>query len=171
MPPRGPILVAFDGSPASEHAIREAGALLGPRPAVVVVVWQQGIAWDLLDLPTATVGLPPAPLDISVALQTDQELYEGAQRLARKGAGLARAAGFDAQGLAVADDPDIPVPETLLRVARERDAAAIVAGSHGHSVVSEALLGSTTRGLLRRAEVPVIIVRRVGRDGDGTSGG
>jgi nucleotide-binding universal stress UspA family protein len=155
----GPIVVGYDGSPAAERAIREAGMLLGRRPALVVVVWKQGIAWDLLDLPTATVGLPPAPLDIGSALETDRALYENAQRLARKGAGLARDAGMDAEGLAVADEPDIPIPDTLVRVARERDAAAMVLGAHGHSPVGEVLLGSTTRAVLRRAEAPVLVVR------------
>jgi nucleotide-binding universal stress UspA family protein len=158
----GPILIAYDGSDASDHAIGEAAELLGRRPALVVVVWKQGIAWELLELPTATMGLPPAPLDISAALDADQALYEGAQRLARKGAGLAGEAGFDATGLAIADDPDVPIAETLLRVAGERDAAAIVMGTHGHGPISEVLLGSTTRGVLKRADIPVLVVRHAG---------
>jgi nucleotide-binding universal stress UspA family protein len=158
----GPILIAFDGSAAAARAIREAAEVLRPRRALVVTVWKSGIAWELMELPTATIGLPPSPLDISAALETDEALYEGAQRVARKGAGLAKDAGFDAEGLAVADDPETPVADTLLRVARERDAAAIVLGTHGHGPVGEVLLGSTTRGVLRRADLPVIAVRHAG---------
>jgi nucleotide-binding universal stress UspA family protein len=160
VPGSGPIVIAYDGSDASEHAVREAGALLRGRPALVVVVWKQGIGFELLTLPTSTVGLPPAALDISAALEADRQLYERAQTLAQQGAGLARDVGFEAEGLAVADDPEVPVPETIVRVARERDAAAIVAGTHGHGPVGEVLLGSVTRGILRRAEVPVVVVRR-----------
>jgi nucleotide-binding universal stress UspA family protein len=154
----GPILIAFDGSDAAEHAMREAAGLLARNSALVVVVWKQGIAWELMELPTATVGLPPASIDVATALETDEKLYEGAQRLARKGAALARDAGFEAEGLAVADDLDVPVAETLLRVARERDAAALAMGTHGHGAIGE-LLGSTTRGVLKHADLPVVVVR------------
>ena len=40
----GPIIIGYDGSPVADHAIREAAALLGPRPALVVVVWESGAA-------------------------------------------------------------------------------------------------------------------------------
>jgi nucleotide-binding universal stress UspA family protein len=156
----GPILIAYDGSDAADHAVREAGALLARRQALVLVVWKQGIGFELLTLPTSTVGLPPAALDISAALEADRALYERAQRLAQQGAGLARDAGFEAEGLAIADDPEVSVAETILRVARERDAAAIVAGTHGHGPVEEVLVGSVTRGIVRRAELPVLVVRR-----------
>jgi hypothetical protein len=33
-----PIVIGYDGSPASDHAVREAGALLDGREALVVVV-------------------------------------------------------------------------------------------------------------------------------------
>jgi nucleotide-binding universal stress UspA family protein len=35
-------------------------------------------------------------------------------------------------------------------------------GTHGHGPVGAVLLGSATRGILRRAEVPVVVVRRGG---------
>jgi hypothetical protein len=49
----GPIVIGYDGSVAAEHAVREAGELLGGRPALVVVVWNQGLGFELLELPTA----------------------------------------------------------------------------------------------------------------------
>ena len=42
-----PIVICFDGTPASEHALREAAGLLAPGPAVVVFVWEAGRAFDL----------------------------------------------------------------------------------------------------------------------------
>jgi hypothetical protein len=42
--------------------------LLGERPAIVVVVWKVGLAFELIELPASSIGLPPAPLDILTAL-------------------------------------------------------------------------------------------------------
>jgi len=39
MPRSGPVLIAYDGTPAAEHAIREGGPLLAGRKALVLVVW------------------------------------------------------------------------------------------------------------------------------------
>src|SRR4051794_20568266 len=115
----GPIVIGYDGSPAAAHAIRESGELLTGRPALVVVVWKQSLGFELLELPAATIGLPPAQIDVRTALEIDEAMQERAQRLAQKGAGLARDAGFDAEGLAVADDVEVPVSETIGKVAGE----------------------------------------------------
>jgi nucleotide-binding universal stress UspA family protein len=150
-----PILIGYDGTPTSEHAIREAADLLSGRPALVVVVWKAGLAFELIELPTSSVGLPPAPLDLRAALETDRALYEGAQRSAQHAAALARSLGLEADALVVAEDPEFTVAETLLRIAGERDARAIVVGAHPHG----GLLGSTTRAVVREARTPVIVVR------------
>jgi nucleotide-binding universal stress UspA family protein len=150
-----PILIGYDGTPTSEHAIREAADLLSGRRALVVVVWKAGLGFELIELPTSSVGLPPAPLDLRAALETDRALYEGAQRAAQHAAGLARSLGLEADALVVAEDPEITVAETLLRIAGERDARAIVVGAHPHG----GLLGSTTRAVVREARTPVIVVR------------
>lgn len=156
----GPVVIAFDGSPSSEEAVRRSGELLPGRPAVVLVVWKQGIGFELLELPAATLGLPPAPIDIRTALEIDQAQQERAQQLAQRGAELARQAGFDADGVAVADDPDIPVSETIVAVARERHAQAVVVGAHGHGKIGEVFLGSTSRDVIRHTPCPAIVVRR-----------
>jgi nucleotide-binding universal stress UspA family protein len=154
-----PILIAYDGTPSSDHAVREAGRLLRGRRALVVVVYKQGIGFELMELPTATVGLPPAPLDVRTALELDEELTERSQRLAQQGAELARDAGFEPEALAVADDVDASVAETIVGLAADRSADAIVMGAHGHGRLSEAVLGSTTRDVIRRAPCPVVVAR------------
>jgi nucleotide-binding universal stress UspA family protein len=156
----GPIVIGFDGSDAAERAVREAGPLLAGRPALVVVVWKSGLGFELMTLPTTTIGLPPTAIDVNAALETDRALYERAERLAAKGAGQARDAGFDAEGLVIADDPDVPVADTLTRTAHQRDAAALVVGSHGHGPIASVFVGSTTQGVLRSATVPVVVVRQ-----------
>jgi nucleotide-binding universal stress UspA family protein len=154
----GPILIGYDGTRTSEHALREAAGLLCGGPVLVVVVWKAGLAFELIELPASSIGLPPAPLDIRAALETDRVLYEGAQGAAQRAAALARSLGLEAEGLVVAEDPDVTVAETLLRLARERDAQAIVVGAHPHG----GLLASTTRSVVRDARCPVLVVRAPG---------
>jgi hypothetical protein len=86
--------------------------LLAERRALVLVVWKAGLGFELLEIPSV-VGLPPAPIDIRTALDIDQAMYEQAQRLAEKGARIAREAGFDAVPLLVAEDAEVPISETV----------------------------------------------------------
>jgi hypothetical protein len=54
------VIIGFDGTPISEHAVHEAAALLAPRKALVVVVWEAGRAFELADIPSPVVGMPGA---------------------------------------------------------------------------------------------------------------
>jgi nucleotide-binding universal stress UspA family protein len=157
----GPVVIGYDGSAASDRAVHEAADLLSERKALVVVVYKAGVAFEALELPTVT-GLPPAPVDIRTALEVDEAIYERAQRLAQHGAGLAREAGFDAEGIVVAEEFDVSIAATIVRVARERDAQAVVVGAHHRGRLDELLLGSTSRGVVRNAPCPVLVVRAEG---------
>jgi nucleotide-binding universal stress UspA family protein len=152
----GPIVIAFDGTPDAEQALRETAVLLRERRALVVVVWKQGLAFELMELPAVT-GLPPAPVDVRTALEIDASLYENAQRLARQGAELAGELGLAAEGLAVAEDPDVSVAETIVRVARERDSQAIAVAPHNHGRRGPLVLGSVSRDVVRHAPCPVVM--------------
>ena len=50
----GPVIIGFDGQPASELALREAAAPFAPRPAVVVIVWEAGRAFEAATIPEIT---------------------------------------------------------------------------------------------------------------------
>lgn len=50
-----------------------------------------------------------------------------------------------------------PVVEELVRVAQERGAGVILAGTHGHRTVEDVLLGSTVQQLVREADRPVLL--------------
>jgi nucleotide-binding universal stress UspA family protein len=151
--PSTPIVIGFDGSPASQKAVREAAALLPSHPALVVVVWEEGAAYEM-GLTSDVTGYAPAPVDIRTSEEIDEAMYEGAKRTAHQGAAMAREAGFEAEGLAVA--------ETLVRVAEEREAGAIVIGMPGRSRLGDRLLGSASHGVLHRAHCPVVVVRDEG---------
>jgi nucleotide-binding universal stress UspA family protein len=153
----GPVLIAFDGSPTALRALREAAELFAPRAGLVVVVWEAGAAYDFATIPSASLELPPAQLDLRRAAELDQALYADAERLARHGAAVARSLGMPADALAVADE--LTVSETLVRIADDVDAAAIVVGRHDHSALHDVLVGSTAKGLLRQAPCPVLVVR------------
>jgi nucleotide-binding universal stress UspA family protein len=152
-----PVIIGFDGTPASERALREAAALLAPRPAIVVVVWEAGRAFELATLPIRGFEPPPTVVDIRVGFELDQAMYEAAQRTAQHGEALARDAGLDARSMVVADE--VTVADTLIRLAREFDSPAIVVGAHGHRALAELLLGSTSQDVIRRAHCPVMVVR------------
>ena len=145
------MVFGYDGSSASERALRLSAPVLAPKRALVVTVWEPAVGYEFL-LP----GIAPAPIDIRAALLADEPLYEGAQRLAEHGAAQARQLGLDAEGLAVADV--LTVASTLVRLARERDAPAIVVGTRGRNALREVLVGSTAREVIRRAPCPVTIV-------------
>jgi nucleotide-binding universal stress UspA family protein len=160
----GPVLIAFDGSPAALRALEEAAELLAPRPGLVVVVWEAGTAYDFATLPSAGLELPPAQLDLRAAAELDQALYSDAEQLARHGAAIARSLGMPAEAMAVADE--LTVADTIVRVARDVDAAAVVVGRHDHGTLHNVLMGSTARGVLKHAACPVLVVRH----GDKESG-
>jgi nucleotide-binding universal stress UspA family protein len=161
--PTGPVVVAFDGSPAALRALQEAAELLAPRPGLVVVVWEAGVAYDFASIPSASLDLPPAQFDLRPAAELDEALAADAREMARRGAAVATSLGMPADGLAVADA--MTVGDTLVRLAGEVDAAAVVVGRHGHSALRDVLLGSTANHVIRNAPCPVVVGRQAGKDG------
>ena len=160
----GPVIVGFDGTQASVEAVREAGTLLGPRAALVVVVWEAGRNFEVATLPEQALDAP-ATLDIGGAFAGEEAAYEDAQRLAEHGAALAREAGLQADALAVADDQT--VAGTLIRLAHERDAPAVVVGGHHHHGLGKLVHERTLDTLVHEAPCPVVVyggARRPGSD-------
>jgi nucleotide-binding universal stress UspA family protein len=153
--PGAPVVLAYDGSAAARQAVTEAAELLGSRPMLVVTVWEAGLAYAMP--PTPPDGLTITPMvEPAVAREVDREVHGQAEQLARDGAELARSLGVDAEPLAVPDEGN--VPQTILRLARERRAATIVVGSRGLTGLRARLEGSTSKGLLNHAECPILVV-------------
>jgi nucleotide-binding universal stress UspA family protein len=105
----GPVLLCDDGSEGAAQAVRDAGALLGPRPALALHVWQSAAASPLA---AAGGGLAGFPTDV------DERLAAAAQDQASAAAERARAAGFDATPLAV--EAVGPVWQAILDLAQQR---------------------------------------------------
>lgn len=153
----GPVIIGYDGSPTAERALADAAAVLRPGPALVVVVWEAGRAFEAAEWEAITLDLAAPTVDLRTAFELDQAVRAAAERTAQQGAAHARSLGLAAESLVVADE--VSVAETLVRVAREQDAPALVIGARHHSALSEVLLGSTEREVLRDAPCPVFVVR------------
>ncbi len=153
----GPILIAYDGSPPARAAVSEAGRLFAPAAAIVLTVWEPGLA-EMMIVPDATgMGSTMLPFDPSVTQEVEQASEAHAQSVAAEGAALAREAGLDARPLAVEDlaDPS----DAIVEAAKQHDARAIVTGSRGLGGLKSKLLGSTSKAVLHRAACPVVVVR------------
>jgi nucleotide-binding universal stress UspA family protein len=147
----GIALIGYDGSEDSANAIRHAGVLLGPRPAVVVHVWES-FAGALLH--TDVDGLVGTMRE--AAAELDEEDRRDAERAAAEGTELAREAGFDPEPRALQGRPK--AWPALLGEADSLDAAVVVIGSRGQGAVKSALFGSVSSGLLHHARRPVLVV-------------
>ncbi len=54
-----------------------------------------------------------------------------------------------------------PTTEKILKEAAQLEADWIVVGSHGHSALYHAVMGSVTEGILRKASCAVVVIPRI----------
>ena len=142
----GPIVFAYDGSPAARAAIALAGRhLRTDRDAIVLTVYQ--LLESVPFFGEAGIVLPTG---------ADEQIKAGTERLAEEGAGLAHDAGFDAA--AVTAQASDATWETIVAEARGHDASQIVMGTHGRTGAKSALLGSVATAVMHHAGVPVTVV-------------
>ena len=154
-----PILVGYDGSDTARRAIHEAAELFGSRRALVVAVWEPGLAYEgamTTDPTTDPVGLGAELVDPAAAREVDNASQARADRVAEDGAALAKSLGLQAEALAVADEGN--VADAIVELARNRGVAAIVVGSRGLSGLRARLEGSTSNAVAKHAPCPVLLV-------------
>ncbi|MFC7228203.1 universal stress protein [Salinirubellus salinus] len=140
----GDVLVATDGSEAAEAAV-EHGIDLATRTGARVH------AVSLVDLGRLGTGAEDAPV-----LEWRNFLEAEAERATEAVVERAEAAGVEAVA-AVREDSPVP---GLLAYADEAGVDLLVVGTHGRRGVTDAVLGSTAERILRRAERPVLTVRK-----------
>lgn len=136
--PAHPVLYATDFSPASERALPAARALAA-----------------LYGAPLEAVSVLDELAEVSVGSAADGGGRRGAaapfsEADLRAFAGEAELAATHL----VHGDP----ADAIVRLADERDAGAVVMGTHGRSGVSHALFGSVTAAALRRLRCPLLAV-------------
>ncbi len=153
----GPVVIAYDGSPAARKAVVDAASILGSCQVLVVTVWEEGLAYAVPPNSIGTDGMTMAPMvDPGVAQEVDRGLHQQAEQVSDEGAALATSLGLNAQPLALPDEGN--VARTILKLVREREAIAIVVGSRGLSGLRARLEGSTSKALVKHASCPVIVV-------------
>jgi nucleotide-binding universal stress UspA family protein len=106
--------------------------------------------------------------DLYMVQETAEEVFERAvaesekqirERLERL---CAKETSNDPQGLervASITVAKLPPKQAILEEAEKRQVDLIVMGSHRHSVLADAMLGTTTLKVLHQATIPVLVVR------------
>lgn len=151
-----PLVIAYDGSEVAKAAVRQAAELFPGRRAVLVTVWEPGLA--LVSVGSADIlGTTAIPSDPETVEAVDRSQREHATSVAGEGAELARSLGLAAEPHAVVDDVD--VADTVLDLARDLGAGAVVVGSHGISGLRKRLLGGVSRKLVAHSRLPVLVIR------------
>ena len=139
------IVVGYDGSEESRHAVAVAAARAGPEGTVIPVhVTVAASSW----------------LGASYYEPVVEEVYTTAE---------ARLAEIDEIDTGTANvEPELiegDPAEALIRIAESRGATEIVVGSRGRGRF-RSILGSVSHELLERADRPVVIVPKGAVDGD-----
>jgi nucleotide-binding universal stress UspA family protein len=140
-----PILICYDGTDEARHAIDSAAALLGPRRAIVL---------DVAPILTMSESLAMSSSVVPGAAFMDMN-EDDAKARAAEGTAIARRAGFHAEPRT---DMSEPTWETIVDVADDLDAAAIVMGTRALTGAHDLFEGSVSHDVIRHAGRPVVVV-------------
>jgi nucleotide-binding universal stress UspA family protein len=150
--PEQPLLICYDESKQSEHAVSEAARLFPGARAVLLHVWRPLEATAAYRYSAA--GLTGALSD--ELRELDAAGQETAVQIAERGAQLARDSGLVAEARAVQLEHD--TPPLVRAIAAEVDARVVVLGSRRLGAVRAAGLGSFSHGVLHDSERPVLVI-------------
>ena len=148
----GTAVFAYDGSEDAKLAVAAGRDVLAVDRAIILHV--------RVIPPPPIIGADPAG---NQSTPSDQSTPQQADRIASDGVDVATRAGFEAEPVVKTADSTTGVWKTILDVADERGASAIVAGHRGLSRFKSAVLGSVSNGLVNHARVPVLVVPRTRR--------
>lgn len=148
------ILAAYDGSADAQAAIDHAARLMPGAETTVLTVWEP------FEVALRGAGYMGLGMGLGAAYPDNGEIdaanEEAARARATDGAERATAAGLNAEPrIAVREDG---IAGTILAVADELDADAIVLGTRGLAGIRSMLLGSVSHALLQHSDRSVIVV-------------
>jgi len=134
------ILVAYDASPHSEHALEVALSMAEDRKAKVCIL---------------SVIVPPEPAASRAELNA--VLYDMRERYERSLASIRERAGQ--KGIELETEIAVGHPaEQIIHRAETLQASLIVMGKRSHTILHRWMLGSNTERVLKYAHCPVMIV-------------
>lgn len=122
--------------------------------------WLTGIVWGVMrTLIIITQGESGAliGLIVMIAMMGGWEAYwrsEDEHRRVRAHADKLREEGAEASALLIQG----PIIETVLSEAKCFEADLLIVGSHGFGALYDLLVGSSSRGILRDTDIPVLVV-------------
>ncbi len=137
------IVVAADGSPASDRGLEQVADLASRLGARVVVVFVRHLPATTLMAPSMTTAPSTEALD-------DQE-----SEVRRDVTRLLGGSGVDWELVVRAGSPG----DEIVQVADETGADLVVVGSNRHSSLHNLLLGSTAGYLATHSKAPVLVMR------------
>ena len=142
------ILLATDGSAASDHAATLAISLARTHGATVTALY-------VVD-PYPYLGIGEAnPMGFNAYMASARE--HGAQAHARVAALCAESGAPVALETRLVED--VAVLEGILETAREMQSDLIVIGSHGRTGIARLVLGSVATKVVAQSPVPVLVTR------------
>lgn len=133
------ILLAVDGSPQSEKAVRLAAELAAPTGHQVTVL-------HVIELAPAKMG----PMQLESREDAETLVERDAKQLADAGVQATTRLARALQGR---------IGSVLVEAASDLDADVIVMGCRGRSDLSSLLLGSVAHQVLQHSHCPVLIAR------------
>jgi len=145
----GRILAAIDGSEPSTRAYREAVRLAADQHAALRIA-------HVVDLGAVFAPWADTPVVDFESLET--ALRDAAAHLVDAAVSEARSAGVMAESVLLEAVGNDVAGEILAEVARW-GADLIVMGTHGRHGLAHLILGSVAEGVVRRATVPVLLLR------------
>src|SRR5262249_19207816 len=141
------ILIATDGSPYGDAAVKEAGERLWPKDSLLRVL-------TVIENPPVAY-ITPGEYAVAAA-QLTKEVRASMEEIARNAAAFLEDRGLEISQLVCEGS----AAEEIIREAKEWGADLILVGTHGRKGISRFLLGSVAQKVAAHAPCSVEIVRK-----------